>query len=320
MTFAGSPDRVEARLVPDAGYEFDAFRISGFPRKPGLPLVRALGRAVAAPAACTAIIRRRRPDVVLGAGGYVAGPMVLAASLLRIPTALTEADAHLGLANRLAAPFARRIYLAYPVEGRTGDRYEVVGRPIPARARPVPQAEARQLFGLPPDGPVVLVAGALAGASALNDFAVEAFGADGPAVLHITGDRDFEAIQARVSRPGYRVIATTDKIGAAYAAANLAITRAGSSVWEIAAAGTPAIFVPYPYATADHQAKNAQHFVRAGGALMVREAEIATVPALVHELLGDTARLTAMHDAMLTAARPQAAGVVAEGLIELARA
>ena len=320
MTFAGSPDRVEARLVPDAGYEFDAFRISGFPRKPGLPLARALGRAVAAPAACTAIIRRRRPDAVLGAGGYVAGPMVLAAALLRIPTALTEADAHLGLANRLASPFARRVYLAYPVEGRTGDRYEVVGRPIPARARPVAQVDARQLFGLPQHGQVVLVAGALAGATALNEFAVETFGTRGPAVLHITGERDFAAISARVSRPEYRVIATTDQIGAAYAAADLAITRAGSSVWEIAAAGTPAIFVPYPYATADHQAKNAQHFVRAGGALMVREAELATVPALARELLADETRLQAMHDAMLTAARPQAADVIAEGLIELARA
>jgi UDP-N-acetylglucosamine--N-acetylmuramyl-(pentapeptide) pyrophosphoryl-undecaprenol N-acetylglucosamine transferase len=246
--------------------------------------------------------------------------MVLAAALLRIPTALTEADAHLGLANRLASPFARRVYLAYPVEGRTGDRYEVVGRPIPARARPVAQVDARQLFGLPQHGQVVLVAGALAGATALNEFAVETFGTRGPAVLHITGERDFAAISARVSRPEYRVIATTDQIGAAYAAADLAITRAGSSVWEIAAAGTPAIFVPYPYATADHQAKNAQHFVRAGGALMVREAELATVPALARELLADETRLQAMHDAMLTAARPQAADVIAEGLIELARA
>ncbi len=320
MTFAGSPDRVEARLVPDAGYEFDAFRISGFPRKPGLPLLRALGRAAAAPAACAGIIRRRQPDAVLGAGGYVAGPMVLAASLLRIPAALTEADAHFGLANRLAAPFAKRVYLAYPVEGRESDRYEVVGRPIPARAKPVPNAEARAIFGLPAEGPVVLIAGALAGASALNEFAVESFGADGPNVLHITGDRDFAAIQERVSRPGYRVIATTDKIGAAYAAADLAVTRAGSSVWEIAAVGTPAIFVPYPYATADHQAKNAQHFVRAGGALMVREADISTVSELVRALLADEPRRLAMREAMLKAARPEAADVIAEGLIALARA
>ena len=107
VTFAGSPARVEARLVPDAGYPFDAFRISGLPRRPGLELLRAAAFALRAPFACRAILARRRPDVVLGGGGYVAGPMVLAAWTKRIPAAVTEADAHLGLANRLAAPFAR---------------------------------------------------------------------------------------------------------------------------------------------------------------------------------------------------------------------
>src|SRR5579884_2123876 len=106
VTFAGSPERVEARLVPERGYEFDAFAVSGFPRKPGADLLRALGRAAAAPVACLRILDRRRPDAVLGAGGYVAGPMVFAARVRGIPAALTEADAHLGLANRLAAPFA----------------------------------------------------------------------------------------------------------------------------------------------------------------------------------------------------------------------
>ncbi|MHB8470033.1 MAG: UDP-N-acetylglucosamine--N-acetylmuramyl-(pentapeptide) pyrophosphoryl-undecaprenol N-acetylglucosamine transferase, partial [Gaiellaceae bacterium] len=120
VTFAGSPDRVEARLVPERGYPFDAFPIAGFERRAGLPLLRGLALALSAPVRCLRILRSRRPDVVLGGGGYVAGPMVLAAALRRIPAALTEADAHLGLANRLAAPFARRIFLALPVEGRNG--------------------------------------------------------------------------------------------------------------------------------------------------------------------------------------------------------
>src|SRR3954471_278278 len=95
VTFAGSPDRIEARLVPERGYAFDPFSISGLPRRPGLALARATGRAFAAPPACLQILRERRPDVVLGAGGYVAGPMVLAARVRGIPCALTEADAHL---------------------------------------------------------------------------------------------------------------------------------------------------------------------------------------------------------------------------------
>src|SRR5690242_16329786 len=113
VTFAGSRGRVESRLVPEAGFELETFEISGFPRKLGLGLVRALVRAVRAPFACLRILRRRKPDVVLGAGGYVAGPMVLAARLTGTPAALTEADAHFGLANRLAAPFARSVFLAY---------------------------------------------------------------------------------------------------------------------------------------------------------------------------------------------------------------
>src|SRR4051794_11947239 len=112
VTFAGSPNRVEARLVPEAGYELDTFRVEGFERKPSLALARSLALAVRAPFACRRILGVRKPDVVLGAGGFVAGPMVVAAASRSIPSVLTEADAHLGLANRLAAPFARRLLLA----------------------------------------------------------------------------------------------------------------------------------------------------------------------------------------------------------------
>src|SRR5437773_12356519 len=106
VTFAGSPRRAEARLVPEAGYELDTFRVSGLPRQPGLAQARAALHSLAAPAACDRILARRRPDVVLGAGSYVAGPMVLAAARRRIPAALTEWGADLGLANRVAPALA----------------------------------------------------------------------------------------------------------------------------------------------------------------------------------------------------------------------
>ncbi len=157
VTFAGSPDRVEARLVPEAGYEFDTFRITGIPRQPSFALLRALFLTGAAPRACRKILRNRRPDVVFGAGGFVAGPMVFAASTLRIPAALSEADAHLGLANRLAAPFARRIFLAYPIDTRWRAKSRVVGRPIPQRSRALPKSEAREIFELAQDQPVLVV-------------------------------------------------------------------------------------------------------------------------------------------------------------------
>ena len=320
MTFAGSPDRVEARLVPEAGYELDTFSISGLPRRPTPALARALFRAGRAPLACRRILRRRRPDVVLGAGGFVAGPMVLAAATMRIPAALTEADAHLGLANRLAAPYARRVFLALPVESRSGAKYRVVGRPIPPRSRPVAQEEAREIFELPLDRRILVVVGALAGAKTLNEFVVETFGERGPAILHITGRRDFDLVRRRVRRFDYRVLAETERFGAALSAGDLVLARSGGTVWEIAAAGKPAVLVPYPFATGDHQAKNAEHFVRAGGAIMVRELDLDDVPDLVRSLLDDASRLRRMSAAMLAAARPNAAEEIAEELVALASA
>src|SRR5438067_3185720 len=200
VTFAGSRERVEARLVPEHGYPFDSFPIAGFPRRPGPGLLRALGLAAAAPAVCLRILARRRPDVVLGGGGYVAGPMVVAAWARRIPAALTEADAHLGLANRLAAPFVRRIFLAYPIAGLDG-KARVVGRPIPSHSRAVPREQARRLLDLPEDGPLVLVFGGSQGAQTLNQTAVDAWSERGPLVLHLCGVRDYETLRPRIARP-----------------------------------------------------------------------------------------------------------------------
>jgi UDP-N-acetylglucosamine--N-acetylmuramyl-(pentapeptide) pyrophosphoryl-undecaprenol N-acetylglucosamine transferase len=320
VSFAGSPDRVEARLVPEAGYEFDPFRSSGLPRQAGFALVRALATAAGAPAACLRILRRRRPNVVLGAGGYVSGPMVMAAALRRTPAALLEADAHLGLANRLAAPFAKRVFLAAPVPGHNGAKFRVTGRPVPQRSLAVPAAEARARFELPAEGPLLLVLGGSQGALRLNELAAERWGTAGPAVLHLCGERDYETLRERVSRPDYRLLPFTDEIGAAYGAADLALARAGGSVWELAAAGLPAVLVPYPYATADHQAKNARHLEAAGGAVVVPESELDRVPALIEELLLDASRRERMRQSMLEIARPGAALEIAEELVALASA
>ena len=233
-----------------------------------------------APKACKRILERREPDVVLGGGGYVAGPMVYAASRKAIPSALMEADAHLGLANRLAAPFAERVFLAFPIEGRERPKYRVTGRPIPARNRPTSRAEGRRKFDLPPRARVLLVFGGSQGARSLNELIVETFGEVGPAVLHLCGERDFESLRGRVKRDDYKLLPFTDEFGAALGAADLVVARAGGSVWEVAAAGRPAILVPYPFATADHQTKNARFFERSGGAITVPETELGACPTL----------------------------------------
>ena len=318
MTFAGSPDRVEARVVPEAGYELDTFEVSGLPRKPGIAQLRAVMLAGRAPFACGRILERRRPHVVLGAGGYVAGPMVVAARRRRIPASVTEADAHLGLANRLAAPLADRVFLAYDLPGKGPPKYRVTGRPIPSTSRPWARDEARARYDLPADVPVLGIFGALAGAQSLNELAVESFGAAGPAVLHVCGERDYESLRPRVRRDGYRLISSEPLFGAVLGAIDVAVSRAGGTVWELAAAGVPAILVPYPFATGDHQRKNADHFVRGGGAVVVPQAELGTVPELARSLLDDPRRRDELSQAMLGLARPQAAEEIAEELIALA--
>jgi UDP-N-acetylglucosamine--N-acetylmuramyl-(pentapeptide) pyrophosphoryl-undecaprenol N-acetylglucosamine transferase len=152
----------------------------------------------------------------------------------------------------------------------------------------------------------------------MNEMAVRAWGLGGPTVVHQTGERDFPTFRPRVERDGYVMIPSTDDFGELLRAADIAVSRAGGTVWELAAAGTPAILVPYPHATADHQTLNARHFERGGGAIVVPDAEIDRVPVLVDELLAAPERLAAMRDAMLRLARPGAADVIADELVALA--
>jgi UDP-N-acetylglucosamine--N-acetylmuramyl-(pentapeptide) pyrophosphoryl-undecaprenol N-acetylglucosamine transferase len=166
---------------------------------------------------------------------------------------------------------------------------------------------------------VLGIFGGLAGARSLNEAAVEAFGAAGPPVLHVSGERDHPSLAGRVRREGYVLLPAVEDFGAALSAVDLAVSRAGGSVWELAAAGVPAILVPYPHATADHQTKNARHFERAGAAVVVPETELGRVPELARSLLGDPARLAALRESMLHLARPHAAEEIAEELIRLAR-
>ena len=320
VTFAGSPDRVEARLVPEAGYELDTFRIAGLPRRPTPALARSILLAAQAPFACARILAARRPDVVLGGGGYVAGPMVVAAAVRRSATAVMEADAQLGLANRLATPFARRVFLSFPADGNANAKFRVTGHPIPARSRATSQVVGRRTFALPEVGPVLLVVGGSLGARLLNELAIDAFGAAGPAVLHLCGERDYDQLRRKVRRDDYRLLAYTDEIGAAYGACDLALARAGGSVWELAAAGKPAVLVPGLFATGDHQTKNASYFERAGGAVVVSEPDAGRAPEVARSLLDDPRRLGDMAAAMRRVAKPRAAEEIAEELVALAAA
>jgi UDP-N-acetylglucosamine--N-acetylmuramyl-(pentapeptide) pyrophosphoryl-undecaprenol N-acetylglucosamine transferase len=324
VQFAGG-ERAEAELVPKAGYPFHALRVAGIDRGNPLRAARAAGLAALATGKALRLLRKLRPDMVLGGGGYVAGPVGLAAVALRIPLVLSEADSHLGVSNRLLAPFAKRVFLAFPLSGRDGSKYEVSGRPIPAGTGTADRALARERFGIPPDGDCVLIFGGSLGARRLNDAALEAFGEMAPcAVLHVSGRRDEQDLRARLaalgSPPHYRLYPYVQPFADALAAADLVVARAGGSVLEVAAAGLPAILVPYPHATADHQAGNARYMERAGAAVVVPDDELDG-PRLAREvaaLLGSQQRRAEMVKAAREVARPDAADRMAEEILSLA--
>jgi len=332
VEFVGG-ERAEAGLVPAAGYPLHRLRVAGIDRRNPVRAARALGLAVSATARAPALLRRLRPEVVLGGGGYVAGPVGLAAAVLRIPLALSEADSHLGLANRLLAPLAGRVFLAFPPRGggaaaELPRRFRVTGRPIPPGTVDADRGQARERFELPPEGPCLLVFGGSLGARSLNDAAVEAFGpapvGEGMSVLHACGHRDHDELAARLRELGgpahYRLHPYIEPFAEALAASDLAAARAGGSVFELAAAGVPAVLVPYPHATADHQAGNARWMAEGGAATVVPDRELGAerLRSEVGALLEAPERLAAMRRAARALARPDAAEVIAEELLALA--
>ena len=319
VVFVGG-ERAEAQLVPAAGYELRTIRVAGLSRTNPLRAARAVGLAAAAVVAARRMLAELEPAAVLGGGGYVAGPVGLAALARRVPLVLTEADSHLGITNRLLASRARRVCLAFPIAGRDGERYVITGRPVAPPATDRPAARAR--FGLGEDETCVLVFGGSLGSRRINEAAVQAFAAAPFRVLHAAGTRDYEELAPRVPADGYDLRPYIEDFGEALEASDLCVARAGGSIFEIAAAGKPALLVPYPHASADHQTANARWMAQAGAAVVVPDEQLtaARLGQEVGALLADSQRLAAMATASAALARPDAAQAVADEVLAAARA
>jgi UDP-N-acetylglucosamine--N-acetylmuramyl-(pentapeptide) pyrophosphoryl-undecaprenol N-acetylglucosamine transferase len=310
VVFVGG-DRAEADLVPRAGFEFRRIPVEGLDRSNPLRAIRAVAKSIAATFTAWKMIGRLRPAAVLGGGGYVAGPVGAAAVLRRVPLVLTEADSHFGLTNRLLAPFASKVCLAFPLEGRSAQRYIVTGRPIPPQAQDA--RVARERFGLSDEDQVVVVVGGSLGARSINEAALEAFADDSRLkVIHAAGERDFASLDERPRGANYQLFGYIDSFSEALLAADLVVSRAGGSVFEIAAAGRPAILVPYPHAAADHQAGNARWTEQAGAATVLDDGALsgARLADEVGRLLADPPLLAQMARASAAIARPDATGAV----------
>jgi UDP-N-acetylglucosamine--N-acetylmuramyl-(pentapeptide) pyrophosphoryl-undecaprenol N-acetylglucosamine transferase len=317
VVFVGG-DRAEATLVPEAGYELHRIAVEGISRSNPLKAARALGKAGSSYFVARRLLRDIAPDAVMGGGGYVAGPVGLAAVRARVPLILTEADSHLGVTNRALARFARRVCLAFPLAGREGERYRVTGRPVPPPVED--RAAARAAFSLEDGEQCVIVFGGSLGARSINEAAVAAF-ADAPyRVIHAAGTRDEPGLRERVPRAGYDLRPYITPFGEALAAADLAVARSGGSIFEVAAHGLPAVLVPYPHAAGDHQTSNARWMADAGAAVVVPDGELTAerLRTEVDALLDDPARLGTMAAASAALARPRAAQDIADEILAAA--
>jgi UDP-N-acetylglucosamine--N-acetylmuramyl-(pentapeptide) pyrophosphoryl-undecaprenol N-acetylglucosamine transferase len=264
-----------------------------------------------------------RPDIALGGGGYVSGPVAALAALRGVPTMALENDAHLGVANRLLRPFVRRFCLAFPIAGLCPPKYVVTGRALSKRQLEADGAKARRAFALSPELPVVVAFGGSQGAQSINRACLDAFSPSPPGfqLVLVTGEKNLAAVDAELERRGvdrsaYRTVGYTDRLPDLMAAADLVIGRSGGSLAEITALGRPAILVPYPFASADHQRKNAEWMAAGGGAVILLDGELdgARLRREVTRLFVVPERLAQMAAASRALGRPQATAAIVDEL------
>jgi UDP-N-acetylglucosamine--N-acetylmuramyl-(pentapeptide) pyrophosphoryl-undecaprenol N-acetylglucosamine transferase len=299
ITCLGTRDRIEAQIIPAAGYPLEFVPSVPLPRRPNADLARLPGRLRAARRAALEVIDRIRPDVVCGFGGFVSVPAYLAARKRHVPLVVHEGNTIPGVANKLGARFTDHVATSFPGTDLRHATY--VGLPIRRMISTLDRAalrdEARTSYGLRDDLPVLLVTGGSQGAASINravSGAAVAFGEAGVQVLHVTGPRH-EVTVPDTGVP-YVTLGYVDRMDLAYSAADAVLCRSGSNtVTEVSGVGLPAVFVPLPIGNGE-QALNARAVIEAGGGLLVDDADLTSdwVAAHVVPLLKDPDRLAAM--------------------------
>jgi UDP-N-acetylglucosamine--N-acetylmuramyl-(pentapeptide) pyrophosphoryl-undecaprenol N-acetylglucosamine transferase len=324
VTFAGTARGIESRVVPREGFELDLLRSAGLKATSIAARVRGLGLLPLSGVDAWRILSRRRPDVVIGVGGYSSGPVVMAAAARGIPTLLLEQNATPGLTNRLLARFVSAAAVTFEhTVSYFGGRGIVTGNPVRPEFFTVNTEPARETAG----ASRVLIFGGSQGAHAINMAMVEAAPrlAAGPrrvAVTHQTGERDLERVSHGYRNAGLdaRVEPFLFNMDREIKHADLIVCRAGATtIAELTAAGRPAVLIPLPTAADDHQRKNAEVLAAAGAADLIEQETLTgeSLAAHITALLNDPARLDAMSAAARTFARPDAAGTIVDKVFEI---
>ena len=329
VAFAGTSDRLEANAVPEAGYTLYPITVSGFPRRLSKELLKFPFELFKGFVQSWQLVRGFAPDVVVGTGGYVAGPVLLAARLQGCPLVVQEQNAYPGVTNRLLGWMAVHVHVAFSEAKRylPSSRCLVSGNPTRAELQSTERAAGRQAFDIPAEARVLLIFGGSLGSRALNE-ATEAsidtlLQTDDVHVIWQTGARYYDALAERVPpHPRLHLREYIDRMENAYAAADVALCRAGAiTCSELMVTGTPSILVPSPNVAADHQAKNAQSMADAGAAEWLPENDVHD--RLVEHataLLNDPERRRRMEQAARRIGRPDAAQRIAQDVLRIATA
>jgi UDP-N-acetylglucosamine--N-acetylmuramyl-(pentapeptide) pyrophosphoryl-undecaprenol N-acetylglucosamine transferase len=335
VTFVGTAAGIEARVVPREGFDLEVIRSAGLKGKSLQSLARGMGLLPLSALDAWRVLSRRRPAVVLGVGGYSSGPVVALASMRRTPTLLMEQNAVPGITNRILARFVNAAAVTYEESiPFFVDKAFIAGNPVrSAFFESVPEspehAEAHDEHGTPPMAARVLVFGGSQGAHAINLAMVEAasrLAAATPrlAITHQTGERDLEMVRDGYRRAGLeaRVEPFLFAMDREMKTADVVVSRAGATTLaELMAAGRPSLLIPLPTATDDHQRKNAEALVRQGAARMVEQRELTgeRLATEIARLAGDARALASIAEKARALARPDAARLIVDKVLELAR-
>lgn len=337
VLFVGTQEGLESDIVPKAGYKMKTIEVGGLQRQLSWRNVQTLLKTVGGIWQSRSIIRDFRPDIVIGTGGYVCGPILLMAALLKIPTLIQEQNAIPGITNKILARFVDKIAVGYaeaiprfPVTGKA----VVTGNPIRSDVMAISREQGQAELGLDSDKLTLLVSGGSRGAQSINQATVTVAkalaGRPGIQMLHVTGKNDYNNIVGLYNQNGIEPEKTGNisikpylyNMPHALAAADLAVFRAGAiGLAELTARGVPSILVPYPYAAEDHQEHNARVLEMNGAALVIRDADLTgnVLLTAIESILADPKRRQAMTQASKSMGRPDAATRIAELALGLAR-
>ena len=332
VLYAGTPKGAESRLVPSAGYEYVAFDVSGFDRSRPWTGVTALAKLRKAESQAKVWLREIDAKLVVGFGGYVSVPVAHAAQKLGLKTAIHEQNSHMGIANEELAKHADAVCLTYAEAGeKVKDKSKIVvtGNPVRSEVLSAKREDGRRAFNISANSFVLLVFGGSLGAKTINEAIValkdDLLAVDGLEVVHVAGKRDYEWVSEKLALTNseaerWHLLDYCYNMPDALAVADAIVSRSGAtSLAEISALKIPALLIPFPYATADHQTKNAKSYVDAGAAYCISDdaAKTSEFRDKLFDLINNEKTRDGMRAAAMSFGTEDAAARLCEAVLQL---